>query len=363
MRTWPAIDVDLRRLTTSRPARDDERAASGRPAPFQGLGADDLLQAALTDFNVAAIDETAGDCWRVFFHSVDERERALAALRVEFADALSSIDVPDEDWAARSQASLRAIRIGSIVVAPPWDAEQVDDVRTKEVRLNPDTTYTGADPYVVSGFSRTDDPGFSRTDDPGFSRTDDPGFSRTDDAGLSRTDDAGVTRTIIITPSMGFGTGHHATTRLCLAALQRLELRGRTVLDVGTGSGVLAIAARMLGAAQVLGIDDDADAIESARENVARNAGVQIELQVMDLHRVVLTPFDLVVANLTGGLLMNTAARLQDLTAPAGRLVLSGFMFTEEIGVLAAFRGFAVLDRTQEEEWMCVTLQREGAFT
>jgi len=322
MRTWPAIDVDLRRLTTSRPGRDDERAASGRPAPFQDVGADDLVQAALTDFDVAAIDETAGDRWRVFFHSVDERERALAALRVDFAEALSTIDVPDEDWAARSQASLRAIRIGSIVVAPPWDAEQGDEVRPQGVRLKPDTTYGGADPDVASGLSRT----------------------------------------IIIKPSMGFGTGHHATTRLCLAALQRLELRGRTVLDVGTGSGVLAIAARMLGAIHVLGIDDDADAIQSARENLALNAGVQIELQVMDLHGVVLTPFDLVVANLTGGLLMNTAARLQDLTAPAGRLVLSGFMYTEEIGVLAAFRGFAVVDRAQEEEWVCVTLQREGAF-
>jgi ribosomal protein L11 methylase PrmA len=77
---------------------------------------------------------------------------------------------------------------------------------------------------------------------------------------------------------------------------------------------------------------------------------------------VALTPFDVVLANLTGGLLMQTADRLQELTAATGRLILSGFMHTEEIGVLAAFGGFTVVDREQEDEWMCVILQRQGAF-
>jgi ribosomal protein L11 methyltransferase len=274
-----------------------------------------LFQAALTDYDVAAIDEHSDDEWRVFFHGAAERDRALARLSDQFPDlTFDAVDVPDEDWAARSQASLRAIQVGGIVVAPPWDVP--------EVRLKAHTATT-----------------------------------ETADVG------AGFSRTIVIQPSMGFGTGHHASTRLCLAALQQIDLHDKTVLDVGTGSGVLAIAARILGALEVLAIDNDPDAIESARENVTLNPGGRVDLQVVDLKTVVLTPFDVVLANLTGGLLMQAAGRLQELTTATGRVILSGFTQTEEVGVLAAFRGFHAVDRMQEDEWMCAVLQREAAFS
>ncbi len=207
MRTWPAIDV-------------------GR------LTAPDLLQAALTDYDVLAIDERSPDSWLVFFSTAPERDSAAASLAADFPDlSFASIDVPDEDWAARSQAALRAIRIGNIVVAPPWDVPADD----------------GSPPPVTISGVRFRKP-----------------------------------TVVIIQPSMGFGTGHHATTRLCLAALQQFDVRGGTVIDVGTGSGVLAIAASRLGAARVIAIDDDPDAVQSARDNAARN-GVAVDLRVADL--------------------------------------------------------------------------------
>jgi ribosomal protein L11 methyltransferase len=259
-------------------AQSDEGAGSSRP---------DLFQAALTDFDVTAIDDRQ-DIWRVFFHTATERDRAAVALGAEFHDlAIEAVDVPDDDWAARSQANLRAIQIGNIIVAPPWDAPV----------------------------------------------------------------------TIVVQPSMGFGTGHHATTRLCLAALQRLDLRGLTVIDAGTGSGVLAMAASLLGAARVDAFDDDADAVGAARENLERNPRARVTLTVGDLRAEAQARADLVLANLTGGLLVSAASQLQQLTESGGRLILSGFMTREERDVLQAFAPRQVEHRGQEQEWLCVILR------
>src|SRR5262252_8694098 len=90
MRTWPALDVQQ---------------------------ADDLVEAFLIDFNLAAIDES-----RFFFHTNDDRDRAAVAMRRAFpALDVRAIDVPDENWAERSQAALRAVEVGDVIVAPPWD--------------------------------------------------------------------------------------------------------------------------------------------------------------------------------------------------------------------------------------------------
>src|SRR5262249_1210410 len=147
---------------------------------------------------------------------------------------------------------------------------------------------------------------------------------------------------IVIQPSMGFGTGHHATTRLCLAALQQLDLAGRSVMDVGTGSGVLAIAARKLGALGVLVIDDAGDALAAAAANVALNDETRIALEAADFRTVKIGQFDLVIANLTGALLMASAEWLKSSAISGGRHVLSGFMDHEERELYASFDGCVI---------------------
>jgi ribosomal protein L11 methyltransferase len=290
VRTWPAIEVG--RLT---PAAKD---------------ASDLLQAALVDYRIAAIDESAADVWRVFFSNDAERDRAAANLTRQFPDlTLTPLDVPDEDWVARSQAGLRAVRIGNIIVAPPWDIPHTGKLK---LDLSADGAATGLRRPVV----------------------------------------------IVIKPSMGFGTGHHATTRLCLAALQRLDLHGKSAVDVGTGSGVLAVAASRLGAAPVVGIDDDPNAMQAAEENLTLNRGADVTLTTADLRTISPGTFDLVTANLTGGLLIDAAGRLRDLAKPGARLILSGFLRDEEQSVMTAYQEYAVTNRAEEEEWVCVSVQR-----
>jgi ribosomal protein L11 methyltransferase len=286
MRTWPALEV---RFAAS---AADEGADVSRP---------DLFLAALTDYDAAAVDDNTLGRYCVFFHTREDRDRALDGLR-EFSP--TALDVPDEDWAARSQASLRAVQVGRLIVAPPWDTPAAA----------PDS---GAAPAAA--------------------------------------------RTIVIQPSMGFGTGHHATTRLCLASLQTIDVGGRSVLDVGTGSGVLAIAAHVLGGRPVLAIDDDPDAVQAARENVELNAGTDVHVRVLDLRSMDRDAFDVVLANLTGGLLIQTAARLQDLTRSGGELILSGFMQHEAADVLAAFARCRVRARVEEDEWVCVTLEKSSS--
>jgi ribosomal protein L11 methyltransferase len=105
-------------------------------------------------------------------------------------------------------------------------------------------------------------------------------------------------------------------------------------------------------------IDDDPDAVESARENVGMNRGANVDLRVADLRNAALPrpAFDVVLANLTGGLLIQAAARLHDLTARGGRLILSGLLRHEEAAVRNAFGGCPVAHRAEEEEWVCLTL-------
>jgi ribosomal protein L11 methyltransferase len=108
----------------------------------------------------------------------------------------------------------------------------------------------------------------------------------------------------------------------------------------------------------VLAIDSDPDALRAAEENLALNGVSNVELQLADLHDRRVDPFDVVLANLTGGLLSAAAGPLQALMAPQGRMILSGFTLDEEDPVRRSFRDFVVEDRAAEEGWVCVTVKR-----
>jgi ribosomal protein L11 methyltransferase len=164
---------------------------------------------------------------------------------------------------------------------------------------------------------------------------------------------------------MGFGTGHHASTRLCLGALQMVDLAGAFVLDVGTGSGVLAIAARRLGARAALGIDSDPDAIQSASESLRLNVGVTaVRFLAVDLNAWADSPNgyeapDVITANLTGASLVRSAGRLTGALKPGGYLIVSGVTISEQSEVLAAFApGTEILYVASEQEWVGLLLRK-----
>ncbi len=162
---------------------------------------------------------------------------------------------------------------------------------------------------------------------------------------------------VVILPSMGFGTGHHATTRLCLAGLQQVPVEGRSMLDVGTGSGVLAFAARALGALSALGIDNEPDAVQSARDNQVLNPTLdRVSFRLCELGRDPLPPADVVTANLTGAWLCRSAGLLLGATVAGGHLIVSGLLLTERKDVREAF-GLPPLWESSEDEWaaMCFT--------
>ena len=138
---------------------------------------------------------------------------------------------------------------------------------------------------------------------------------------LDAPSDAGVV--LVIEPAQAFGTGHHETTVRCLAALQEHDVTGRSVFDVGTGTGVLALAARALGARRVLGSDIDPLAVEAAAVNATRNAlDIQVRLGSTDVAAG--ERFDVVIANLDTATLSRLADELAACMAPDGLLIASG---------------------------------------
>ncbi|WP_447972906.1 50S ribosomal protein L11 methyltransferase [Nitrospira sp. Kam-Ns4a] len=166
---------------------------------------------------------------------------------------------------------------------------------------------------------------------------------------------------LVIDPKQAFGSGHHATTQLLVERLEVLVRGGERVLDVGTGSGVLAMAALRLGAASVLGLDSDPVAIACARENAALSGcGPALELRVQTLKDAVSQGVraDLIVANLDRRTLLESAALLAQALTPNGILLLSGILDEDAADLVPAFAeaGMMVQERHEREGWLALTM-------
>jgi ribosomal protein L11 methyltransferase len=163
---------------------------------------------------------------------------------------------------------------------------------------------------------------------------------------------------LVLEPGMAFGTGSHATTSLCLGALDRLLLArsGASVFDVGTGSGILAIAAAKLGAGRILATDDDPIAVRTALENAGRN-GVGEAIELAAAGQEPEGRFDIVVANILANTLVALAPFLRDRVLPGGTLLLSGLLSGQADEVAAAFMPLRELPREREGDWMLLGFQ------
>ena len=165
-----------------------------------------------------------------------------------------------------------------------------------------------------------------------------------------------------INPGVAFGTGTHPTTKLCIRALdKKLRAKGKTVLDVGTGSGVLSIVAARLGAREVWGIDTDGASVENARENVERNAVAHLIRIRRGSIGSIRRRFDVVVANNDLKVLRRMKSPFLRRLNPRGLLILSGILQRDVAGIRTSYLEtgqFAVGKVFCEEEWACLIFQK-----
>jgi ribosomal protein L11 methyltransferase len=235
-----------------------------------------------------------------YFAAEELAEAARVAMEQRFATRADLTPVAAEAWEESWKQHFHPVRLGELVVAPPWDRSEAEGGRTR----------------------------------------------------------------LELEPGMAFGTGSHATTALCLRALQRWLTGhpGSSVLDVGTGSGILALAAAKLGAGRIVATDNDPIALRVAGENSARNdlAG-RIDFDARGLEALE-EKFDLVLANILCNTLVELAGPLSARLARGGRLVLSGILVEQASVVAAAYAPVLVeVARESEGEWMALELQASGA--
>lgn len=224
---------------------------------------------------------------------------SLCALLASAGARVQRTELGDVDWSTRWITRVGMQRIGRIAVAPPWMSDVVADAEIA----------------------------------------------------------------ILIEPAMAFGTGEHETTRGVLTLMQDLVAPGALVADLGSGSGVLAIAAAKLGASRVIAIEMDPDAIGNAIENVERN-GVSTQVTVLQGDAAVLLPLvapvSLIVANIISSVIIELSAAMARALPPGGKAVISGILVTEREHLLALLTadGWNVESELREGEWWSSVIAR-----
>ena len=161
---------------------------------------------------------------------------------------------------------------------------------------------------------------------------------------------------LLLDPGLAFGTGTHPTTALCLEWLDGQNLQDCSVIDFGCGSGILAIAALLLGAPQAVGTDIDIQAIEASRDNAQRNGIADARFPLYLPEDMPQQPADVVVANILAGPLVALAPQITALVKPGGRLALSGILAEQAEEVRAAYNDAFMLDPTADKDgWVRIT--------
>jgi ribosomal protein L11 methyltransferase len=234
---------------------------------------------------------------------VRERVRLLPGYGLPLeSDEVTVTPVADEEWATAWKQHFKPVRVGRIVVKPTWEPAP--------------STSSGCPDVIVE-----------------------------------------------IDPGMAFGTGYHPTTQLCLLILQDIVKGGEVVLDVGTGSGLLAIAAAGLGARSVVGLDIDSVAVEVAEENV-RQAGLtdRVTIKQADSPLAFEGQADIVFANIIAKVLIDMGAALADKVRPGGKLVASGIVKERADQVKRAFGavGLSVVQERTDGEWVALVCERSA---
>jgi ribosomal protein L11 methyltransferase len=254
-------------------------------------------------------------------------------------DRIAFREVADQDWERAWMDRYQPMRFGRRLWIYPWNIEP------------PGRSAAGNSPPSPHALSRKRERGSDRH----AARN-----TVLNEAGvaLCATDLPVVVR---LDPGLAFGTGTHPTTALCLEWLGGLDLAGKTVIDYGCGSGVLAIAALKLGAAHAIGIDNDPQALTATRDNATRNG-------VMDRLHICLPDemppdarADVFVANILAGPLAELAPRFAALCQPDAPFALSGILAEQEPELLDRYRacGFTGLATTQRDDWMRIDGRRD----